>query len=329
MISGTGKTPATLWISEADVEALIEPRALMQAVKAGFLALNNGGLTEPPALRMDSLDGGAAYFTVFPAHNSETSMASAKILAGRPGNSVEGRPEIDAVVALADTRTGRLQALISARALTAWRTAAVTALVLSELSHGKLGTIGMIGTGTQARVHARMLAETGLAKVLIVASPLQGMGRAEAFAAELTAVNSLPVRVSQIETMSEQCDAVVTMSLAKTPLALGRLPPDLVLVGIGPFYPDAHEIDPGLVGSAAMVVSDHPERLRNQWAGSGLIDLDASNPVAITSLLTGDVKAPANGLRIVLSDGRGFEDNVAATLIFDVARRAGKGLPLP
>jgi hypothetical protein len=33
--------------------------------------------------------------------------------------------------------------------------------------------------------------------------------------------------------------------------------------------------------------------------------------------------------RIVLSDGRGFEDNVAAALILEAARRSGRGLALP
>jgi ornithine cyclodeaminase/alanine dehydrogenase-like protein (mu-crystallin family) len=329
MIPGTGEAHAPLWLSEADVEALIVPRDLVQAVKAGFLALDKGDLTEPPALRMDGLDDGAAYFTVFPAHNSTTRMASAKILAGRPGNPAEGRPEIDAVVALADTRTGRLLALISARALTAWRTAAVTALALSELSYGKLGTIGLIGTGAQARAHARMLAESGLAKTLLVASPLQGPARAEAFAAELTAINGLPVRAAAVGAMAAQCDAVVTMSLARTPLSLGTIPPDLVIVGVGPFYPDAHEIDPDLVSTAAMVISDHPERLKRQWVGSVLLDMAVIDPVAITSLLSGSVKAPTKGRRVVLSDGRGFEDNVAATLVFEAAQRAGKGLSLP
>jgi ornithine cyclodeaminase/alanine dehydrogenase-like protein (mu-crystallin family) len=320
---------APLWISEADVEALIAPYELMQAVRSGFLALDTGDLTETTALRIDGLDGGAAYFTVFPAHNSATGIASAKILAGRPGNSREGRSEIDAVVALADMRTGRLQALISARALTAWRTAAVTALALSELIHGKPGIIGLIGTGAQARAHARMLAETKLATALMVASPFRGMARAEAFAAELTAVTRLPVRACAVEMIAAQCDSLVTMSLAKTPLPLDKLLPDLVLVSVGPFYPDAHEIDPDLVSKAAMVVSDHPERLKSQWAGSTLLDMKVIDPVAITSLLNGKVKAPAKGLRVILSDGRGFEDNAAATLVFEAARRAGKGLPLP
>jgi ornithine cyclodeaminase/alanine dehydrogenase-like protein (mu-crystallin family) len=174
-----------------------------------------------------------------------------------------------------------------------------------------------------------MLEETELATEFIIVSPLRGLSRAEAFAAELTTVSRIPVRASTIETTALQCDALVTMSLAKTPLLLGRLPADLVLVSVGPFYPGAHEIDPELVSKAAMVISDHPERLKRQWAGSDLLDLEAINPVAITRLLNGDIKAATTGLRIALSDGRGFEDNVAATLVFEAARHAGKGLSLP
>ena len=171
-----------LWISEAEVEALVDPLALIAAVEDGFLAADSGGIREPGSTRMNGLDGDSAYLTLYPAHR-EKGYATAKILAGRPANAHENQPEIDAIVALVDPPTGRIAALMSARALTALRTAAATTAVLRRLMKGRPARIALIGTGGQARAHGRMLAAAGLASAFLVASPRGNARKAEDAAA--------------------------------------------------------------------------------------------------------------------------------------------------
>ncbi len=120
-------------------------------------------------------------------------------------------------------------------------------------------------------------------------------------------------------------EAIICLSLAERPLPLGALQSEVVLASVGPFYPHAHEIDPALVASAACIVSDHPARLRRQWAGSPLLDLEALALVAASDLLAHRAKPPPEGRRVFLSDGRAFEDNVAATLIYRSALARGVG----
>jgi alanine dehydrogenase len=323
---------APLWISEADVEALVDPVALIAALRAGFLAADCGAMLEPPSATMRGLDGGSAYLSVFPAHDRASGLASVKVLSGRPANAADGRPEIDAVVVAADARTGAIAALICARALTAWRTAAVTALALERLAGGpgeaRGMTIGLVGTGLQALTHGRVLAAAGLAERLIVASPRRGRAAAEAFAARMTAMTGVPAEAADVGGIAAACDALATMTLATTPLALGRIPDDMILACIGPFLPGEHELDPALLARAALVVSDHPERLRRQWAGSPLAAMETAPLLSMAAALR-QPPAAARGLRIFLSDGRGFEDNVAAALVLDGARRTGRGLALP
>lgn len=318
---------APLWLSEADVEALIDPKGLLTALREGFAGLASGRIREPASLTMPSLDGGGSYLSLLPAFDAVHGLASAKLLAGRPENARDGVPEIDAVVALAEAHSARITALIAARALTAWRTAAVTALALAALAPpGRV--VGLAGTGEQARTHARMLAATGMAQAIVCAAPRRGLARAEAFAADLSPHVPVPVRASPLGTLAGACDVLVTLSLAEAPLALGPLPDSLVLACVGPFLPRAHEIEPRLAASASLVVSDHPERLRRQWADHPAA-FAPTMLVGLTELLAGAAEAPAAGLRLFFSDGRGFEDNIAGRLVYEAALRQGRGLRLP
>jgi alanine dehydrogenase len=329
VIRGGRMAQPPLWISEADVEALIDPLQLIAAIERGFRSLSSARVQEPDSLRIDGLDGETSYLSVFPAHDHDAGWSSVKVLAGRPANAKSGRPEIDAVVALVDPGQGRLAALIAARALTAYRTAAVTAASLKRLvGTGPLG-IALVGTGAQARAHARTLAAALPVSRFVVASPRRGEGRAKIFAEEMGRLTGCHVEARPIPEAVEDCDAVVLMSLAPSPLPLPTLKDDCVLVSVGPFYPHAHEFDPGWLSRAIEVVSDHPERLRRQWAGSPLLNLAPLAVVGMGELLGRPPAEPQAGLRIVLSDGRGFEDNVAAALILEAARRSGRGLALP
>jgi len=316
-----------LWISEAEVERLLDPQALVAAVAAGWRDCEAGIVAEAGSTRLDGLDGGGAYMSLYPSH-ARGGFAAAKALAGRPANAASGRLEIDAVVALIGPEAGRIVALIAARALTALRTAAASATVLRRLLPPRPSRIALVGTGAQARAHGRILAAIGLVSGFQVASPRGDGEKAGAFAAALIAATGVQSEARALSDVAEGADALILMSLAQKPLDLGRLPRDLAIVGVGPFYPHAHELAPDLVAKAAFVVSDDPRRLRRQWAGSALLDV-ARLTLASAADVAAGAAAPGRGHRVFLSDGRAFQDNVAATMIYRAALAAGAGLRLP
>jgi ornithine cyclodeaminase/alanine dehydrogenase-like protein (mu-crystallin family) len=322
-------TNSPLWISEADIEVLLDAAVLTSAVEAGFAAVARSETLEPAPLRMDGLDGGEAYLTLFSAH-AKRGLASVKILSGRPANSSEGRPEIDAIVALADPASGCIVALVAARALTAYRTAAVTSLVLARLLPRKPARIGLVGTGAQARAHLKMLAGTGIGAAFKIASPLGRFAHAQALAASADVMASAhDVTACPPRDLSRDSDALIFMTLAQQPVDPGSLPDDCAIACIGTFYPHACEIDPAWLARASIVISDDPGRLKRQWEGSALIDFGKVRLSSVADLLAGRFEPPMTGLRIFLSDGRGFEDNVAATMFYRAALAAGRGLYLP
>jgi ornithine cyclodeaminase/alanine dehydrogenase-like protein (mu-crystallin family) len=321
-------TSSPLWISEADVKALLDPAALIAAIEAGFRAAAAGAIREPSSTRIDGLDGAGAYMTLYPAH-AEGGLASAKILAGRPANAAEGRPEIDAMTALVDPRDGRIAALISACALTAYRTAAGTAAVLKRLLRKEPVRVGLLGTGAQIGAHGRMLAAAGLVADFAIASPRGDMAKAKAAAQSIAAATGIDARPCAPRDIAHGRDALILATLADRPANLGAIGATCLIASIGPFYPHAQELDPAIVAQAAFVVSDHPDRLRRQWAGSPLLDAEALRLFSAADLLSGNVAPPPAGRSIFLSDGRAFQDNVAAATIYHAALAAGRGTRLP
>ena len=319
-----------VWLSDDDIDDLIDPVALVEALAAGFAAIGRATMLEQASVTMPALDGASAYLSLFPANDRESGLASVKVLVGRPENAAEGRPEIDAIVALAEAGTGAFRAILSAAGLTALRTAAVTALAIRAMIGAGAHQIGLVGTGQQAKAHARILAANGLASGFLVASPAKGAERAVAFAQEIKALTGLPADPLALGTIARSSDVLITMTLAERPLPLGPLPDGLLLACIGPFLPHSHEIDPRWLTRAALVVSDWPERLMRQWQDSPLLDTGQLSLLALGDLL--EEKRPAEkrgGFSIFLSDGRAFEDNVIATLLLRAATQTGRGLPLP
>jgi ornithine cyclodeaminase/alanine dehydrogenase-like protein (mu-crystallin family) len=318
-----------VWLSDDDVNALIDPVALVEALAVGFASVESAVLKERASITMRGLDGASAYLSLFPAHNHESGLASVKVLMGRPENAQAGRPEIDAIVTLADAGTGAFKAIVSAAGLTALRTAGVTTLAVRQMAGNGQHRIGLVGTGAQAKAHARVLAANGLARSFLVASPHKGDERAAAFAQEIAGLTGTAAQSRPVETIARDCDVLITMTLAARPLPLGPFPEGMMLACIGTFLPHAHEIDPGLLQRASLLVSDLPDRLIRQWHDHPLVDFERLSPVALAALLATPLAGKPNGLSIFLSDGRAFEDNVIATLLLKAATKAGRGLLLP
>ena len=75
-----------------------------------------------------------------------------------PGNPALGRDAHQGAVLLLDGATGEPLALANASAVTAVRTAAVTAVATDALARPEAATLAIIGTGVQAQAHLRAIA---------------------------------------------------------------------------------------------------------------------------------------------------------------------------
>ncbi|MEA2292014.1 MAG: hypothetical protein QOF17_1034 [Solirubrobacteraceae bacterium] len=173
-----------------------------------------------------------------PAHGA--AGLGVKLVTLNPGNPARGLPFIHGVYVLFD-RTGLVpEAVLDGTALTAIRTAAVSALATEHLARPDAARAVVFGAGAQARVHAHaMCAVRPVADVAIVGrDPV----RAEALVAELRGAG-LPARVGDAGALAE-ADIVCACTTSATPLFDGALLPDGVHVNaVGAYRADLRELD--------------------------------------------------------------------------------------
>jgi len=316
-----------LWLCERDVRRLIDRDALIAAVADAFRDLARGAVVNPPQTRIDDV-ARRSNFVAFPSYIADRGIYAVKVLGASERNPGDGLPFIHAVNVLVDAEHARPVAIIDAGFLTGCRTAATSAVALQMLRPGRGGTLGLLGTGLQARAHLEFLPRVRQFARILVCSPSGVRARAETLAAQAGA----PVEAaSSVADVLAQSDVVLTATHAGTPLfAAEAVRPECCVLVVGKFRPGATEVPPGLVARAGTVVVDQPARFLSHWQERDGDGLPADALARIRSL--GDIlvagTAPAAGLSVFFSEGMAMEDAVASQLIYDRAVAAGLGARL-
>ena len=109
-----------LILSRADVEALLEPAALLDAVSAGLQALSAGAVPAPPRQAVNA-DGGAVLTMAGRRAEGPVVVKLVGVFAGNVALGLEPHP---AVIWLLDATTGVCLALMDGEHITGLRTAA-------------------------------------------------------------------------------------------------------------------------------------------------------------------------------------------------------------
>lgn len=102
-------------------------------------------MTEKPPLRQRIGTEGGRELLVMPAISN--GFSGVKILTVTPENTGTDRPAIQGLFALFDTTTGAPLATVDAEALTAYRTAAVSAMAASRLARPEASKLALVGSG--------------------------------------------------------------------------------------------------------------------------------------------------------------------------------------
>lgn len=230
-------------------------------------------------------------------------FAGVKVATVAPDNPAVGRPRIQGKYLLLDGPTLTPVALVDAMALTALRTAAVSAVAVDALAKPLASSLVVFGTGPQARAHVAAIRAVRTIKQVIVVG--RDRGKADAFAAEIGGA-----RVGWSEDVA-QADVVACCTTARTPLFDGRLlRPAATVVAVGSHEPDAAEVDATAFGTVVV------EARRTALREAGDIVLAKLRPESLVELgtLVRDGVA-LSGPRLFKSVGMAWEDLVVAATI--------------
>ena len=191
-----------------------------------------------------------------PIHESGTAgerFLGCKIVTVFPDNATTGQPSLHGRYLLMSGATGAPLALMDAQALTAWRTAAASALAATYLARHDAAHLVMIGAGTLAPHLVR--AHSAVRPIRRVTLWNRTRGRAIALAFGLT-VGGIEVEVADdLEAAVRDADIVCCATLATAPLVRGAwLKPGAHLDLVGGFTPKMREADNDAVKRARVFV---------------------------------------------------------------------------
>src|SRR3954447_23013047 len=134
-----------LVLNEGEVRALLDPRALLEALADGFRALSGGEVTAPDRNEV-TLDGGA-FLLGMPGRRGGT--MAVKVVTVFEASV----PSHLATIGLYDVETGACRAFIDGTYITALRTSAAAALAADLLARHDARTLAIVGAGVQGEHH--------------------------------------------------------------------------------------------------------------------------------------------------------------------------------
>ena len=307
-------------LSQADVRDLLDLDALVDALAAAHDDLSAGRASMPPriAALVDEQEG---LLGAMPSYLPSGGLAC-KLVSLFPHN--RDRETHQAVICVFDPANGTPLALMDGTYVTATRTAAGSALATRLLARDDAKVLALIGTGVQARSHARALPRVRHFEEIRVA------GRAPAKAEALAEEIGPPARaVKSFEEAICGADVVAATTHAVEPVVRREwLSPGVHVNSVG-LNPRGREVDAATVADSLLVVESRESALALPPAGAP--ELAGVDPGAVHAelgeLVAGVKPGRASPEQITLykSVGVAVQDAAAAGLVLAAARKRSVG----
>src|SRR5208282_329798 len=145
-----------LFLNRDEVERLLDLDRLVEALGPAMVELSAGRVSMPPRVVAQVPEQGGL-LAAMPAFLNLPPVLSSKLVSVFPQNAARGLPSHQAVILVFDPGTGSPRAMLDGTAITAARTAAGSALATSLLARLEARILAIVGTGVQARTHARAI----------------------------------------------------------------------------------------------------------------------------------------------------------------------------
>ncbi len=236
---------------------------------------------------------------------------------------------------LVSPKTGMAEAILDASYLTNVRTGAMTGVAAEYLARGNAETLGIVGTGAQARTQMDgIVAVRPIRRIDVWSRSAENVVRFVEDAARLHP--DIEIRgVSTAETAVMESDIVVAATTSSKPVIMDPwVRPGTLVCSVGSHTPDAAEIAPGIVARAARVVVDtRPGSLKGAGDISGPVAaglFDELRVAELGELVLGHAPGRGSDDEITVFKSVGFAaiDLVAATMVVKEARERGLGSEL-
>lgn len=305
-------------LTDADIDLRGDMPIALGAVEAALLAKAAGGLVAPPRHSVGFPGSGKLFFTI----GGDTHVAGFRVY-----DTFEG-PAHTQVTAVWLTETAELLGLVLGDRLGELRTGAIGGIAMREMSRPDATTIGVVGSGQQARTQLLAAAAVRpLTRARIFSRDPVKRGR---FAQEMADLVGFAVEpVDTAEDAVKDADIVICATASSTPvLDAAWLKPGAHVNTIGPKTRAGHEIGRDVARLAAVIATDSLAQTRAYADPFFLEGVEADRMIELADIVGGMSPARNHPTDITLfcSTGlAGTEVLVAAQLL---ALRQASGVTL-
>jgi ornithine cyclodeaminase/alanine dehydrogenase-like protein (mu-crystallin family) len=316
---------AVLVLNQAEVERLLDMEGCIEAMADALSSLARGEVHVPLRFLV-SPENEPSLIGLMPAHRAGGApLYSLKTVCVFPDNPQRGLDAHQGTVTLFDGETGEVRALMNASAITAIRTAAVSAVATRLLAREDARELGVLGAGVQARSHLEALRLVRDFERVRIFSPTAEHARSLAAETGAEAVESA-------EDAVRGADVVVTATSSVEPV----LDRDWLKEGahvnvIGGRPPTMRELDTATIADSAFFVDRRESAEAEAFDYRDALEAGAIGPdhirAEIGEVLIGEKpgRSAPDELTVFRSLGLAVEDLAAAEYVVRRARETGAG----
>ena len=314
-----------VWISNQVIDKVLTWPAMIEALRLAYCA-DHGPFQAPP--RVVARGGGNWMRTLTGVLPSGTVM----------GAKLFGLPKLKRArftIVLMDQTTGNFLAFLDAASITQLRTGATTALAVDRMAPKGGISLGVIGSGAEARSHVRALAAVRRITELKVFS--RTAENREAFAKQFS--EELGIRCTACATGREAAagmSALITATNAAQPAFEGAwMEPGVLLASIGATLPEHRELDNAAIERCDFIVADMPEEIIHDtgcFIEAGKAGVKFEHKFAtLNELMQGklDQRLAASKYPMYRSAGNALQDLAVAEVAYREAVARGLAVELP
>jgi alanine dehydrogenase len=316
---------AVLVLNQEEVERLLDMEGCIDAMAAALASLARGEVHVPLRFVVKPEDE-PSLIGLMPAHRAgDSPLYSLKTVCVFPDNPQRGLDAHQGTVTLFDGETGEVRALMNASAITAIRTAAVSAVATRLLAREDARELGVLGSGVQARSHLEALRLVRDFERVRIFSPTAG--HAQALADEAGA----EVAGSAEEAVREADVVVTATSSVKPVLERGWLKDGAHVNVVGGRPPQMRELDTATIADSAFYVDRRESAENEAFDYRDALESGAISPGHIRGEIGEVLIGAAPGrqapeeLTVFRSLGLAVEDLAAAEYVVRRARETGIG----
>lgn len=301
----------------AEIEAAVDPAALIDAVADSLRAYSAEEVTVPPVgLLHFEEPPGDVHIKYGHIHGGRTYVV--KIASGFYENPERGLPTSDGIMLVYDRETGALDAiLMDGGYLTELRTGAAGAVAARLLAPERIDLIGIVGAGVQGRFQLRMLRHVIACEDVIAWS--RSEQRLADYRRDMAAEGFAVATTSSLDEVCASADLIVTATpSSEALLTAAMIRPGTHITALGSDNLGKQELAPDILLGAAVVAADSRSQAlhHGECAHAVAAGLVPDSIVELGELVAGTAPGRSAADEVTVADltGVAVEDIAAAEM---------------